>query len=46
MTRKGDAEHFTSPVIRELGLQTVCRHAQCPNRMEGNARPTAVGGPS
>lgn len=39
---KGDAEHFTSKLIGQLGLQTVCHHARCPNRMECYARKTAT----
>lgn len=39
---KGDAEHFTSKLIGELGLQTVCQHAKCPNRMECYAGRTAT----
>ncbi|MDZ7616631.1 MAG: lipoyl synthase [Patescibacteria group bacterium] len=39
---KGDAEHFTSRLIEQLGLQTVCHHAKCPNRMECYARKTAT----
>ncbi len=39
---KGDAEHFTSRLIKQLGLQTVCHHAKCPNRMECYARKTAT----
>ncbi len=39
---KGDAEHFTSKLIDQLGLQTVCRHARCPNRMECYAQKTAT----
>ena len=31
---KGNANHFTARLIDELGLQTVCDHARCPNRME------------
>mgnify|MGYP000981612805 CR=1 FL=1 len=31
---KGNANHFTAKLIGELGLQTVCDHAKCPNRME------------
>jgi lipoyl synthase len=39
---KGDAEHFTSKLIEQLDLQTVCRQARCPNRMECYARKTAT----
>ena len=31
---KGNANHFTAKLIGQLGLQTVCDHAKCPNRME------------
>jgi lipoic acid synthetase len=31
---KGDGNHFTSRLIEELGLETVCESAKCPNRME------------
>lgn len=31
---KGNANHFTAKLIGEWGLQTVCDHAKCPNRME------------
>ena len=39
---KGNANHFTAKLIRELGLQTVCNHAKCPNRMECYAQKTAT----
>ena len=39
---KGDANHFTARLINELGLQTVCDHAKCPNRMECYAEMTAT----
>ncbi len=39
---KGDAGHFTSRLVERLGLQTVCQHARCPNRMECYARKTAT----
>ncbi len=39
---KGDANHFTSRLVGELGLHTVCDHAKCPNRMECYARKTAT----
>jgi lipoic acid synthetase len=38
----GDANHFTARLINELGLQTVCDHAKCPNRMECYAEMTAT----
>lgn len=39
---KGSARHFTAGLIEELGLETVCEHARCPNRMECYARKTAT----
>ncbi len=39
---KGNANHFTAKLIGELGLQTVCDHARCPNRMECYAQMTAT----
>ncbi|HYW80999.1 MAG TPA: lipoyl synthase [Thermoguttaceae bacterium] len=39
---KGNANHFTARLIDELGLQTVCDHARCPNRMECYASKTAT----
>jgi lipoic acid synthetase len=39
---KGNANHFTAKLIGELGLQTVCDHARCPNRMECYAEMTAT----
>jgi len=39
---KGNANHFTQRLIGELGLQTVCDHARCPNRMECYAGKTAT----
>jgi len=39
---KGNANHFTARLIDELGLQTVCDHACCPNRMECYSRKTAT----
>jgi len=39
---KGNANHFTARLIRELNLQTVCDHARCPNRMECFAQKTAT----
>ncbi|MBN2580879.1 MAG: lipoyl synthase [Pirellulales bacterium] len=38
----GDRNHFTAKVVGELGLQTVCDHARCPNRMECYAQRTAT----
>ncbi len=39
---KGGGGHFTAKLIDELGLQTVCEHAKCPNRMECYSRKTAT----
>ncbi len=39
---KGNANHFTSKLIGQLGLHTVCDHAKCPNRMECYAQKTAT----
>jgi lipoyl synthase len=39
---KGNANHFTAKLIGKLGLQTVCEHARCPNRMECYADMTAT----
>ncbi len=39
---QGNAGHFTARLIGRLGLQTVCRHAGCPNRMECYAAKTAT----
>ncbi|MBN1395817.1 MAG: lipoyl synthase [Pirellulales bacterium] len=39
---KGGAGRFTARLIEELGLQTVCDHAKCPNRMECYSRKTAT----
>jgi len=39
---RANANHFTADIIRDLGLQTVCDHARCPNRMECYARKTAT----
>lgn len=39
---KGNFQHFTADVVADLGLQTVCEHARCPNRMECYAHKTAT----
>ncbi|MEN6458076.1 MAG: lipoyl synthase [Thermoguttaceae bacterium] len=39
---KGSANHFTARLIGQLGLQTVCDHAKCPNRMECYSQKTAT----
>ncbi len=39
---KGNANHFTSRLIEELRLETVCDNAKCPNRMECYSQKTAT----
>ncbi|HID76374.1 MAG TPA: lipoyl synthase [Planctomycetaceae bacterium] len=39
---KGNANHYTARLIAQLGLETVCEHARCPNRMECYAQKTAT----
>ena len=39
---KGNANHFTAGLLEELGLQTVCDNAKCPNRMECYSQKTAT----
>jgi lipoyl synthase len=39
---KGNANHFTAKLIDQFGLQTVCDHAHCPNRMQCYAEMTAT----
>jgi len=39
---KGNYRHYTADLIQDLGLQTVCEHARCPNRMECYAQKTAT----
>ncbi len=39
---KGNANHFTSHVLDELRLETVCENAKCPNRMECYSQKTAT----
>ena len=39
---KGNANHFTSTVLDELRLETVCENAKCPNRMECYSQKTAT----
>jgi lipoyl synthase len=39
---KGNANHFTSRVLEELRLETVCENAKCPNRMECYSQKTAT----
>ncbi len=31
---RGNEDHFTARLLDELGLETVCDNARCPNRME------------
>lgn len=39
---KGNANHFTSNLLDELSLVTVCEEAKCPNRMECYSQKTAT----
>ena len=39
---KGNANHFTEGLLDELGLETVCDNAKCPNRMECYSQLTAT----
>jgi lipoic acid synthetase len=39
---KGNANHFTSELLNELKLETVCDNAKCPNRMECYSQKTAT----
>jgi lipoic acid synthetase len=39
---KGNQNHFTDRLIEELGLETVCDSARCPNRMECYSQKTAT----
>ncbi len=39
---KGNANHFTERLLDELGLETVCDNARCPNRMECYSQKTAT----
>jgi lipoic acid synthetase len=39
---KGGANHFTSKLLKELNLETVCDNAKCPNRMECYSQQTAT----
>lgn len=39
---KGNANHFTSTLMEELGLETVCDNAKCPNRAECYSQKTAT----
>ncbi len=37
-----NANHFTSKLLDELNLETVCENAKCPNRMECYSQKTAT----
>jgi lipoyl synthase len=39
---KGNGNHFTARLVEELGLETVCESAKCPNRMECWSQKTAT----
>src|SRR5438132_6890128 len=39
---RGNGNHFTHDLLRELRLETVCENARCPNRPECYARRTAT----
>jgi len=39
---KGNANRFTSRLLDELKLETVCENAKCPNRMECYSQKTAT----
>ncbi len=39
---KANANHFTSDLLRELRLETVCENAKCPNHMECYSQKTAT----
>ncbi|MGC3969212.1 MAG: lipoyl synthase [Pirellulales bacterium] len=39
---KGNSDHFTDKLLRELRLTTVCEEAKCPNRMECYSQKTAT----
>ncbi|MEC9097302.1 MAG: lipoyl synthase [Planctomycetota bacterium] len=39
---KSNANHFTQGLMEELGLETVCDNAKCPNRMECYSQLTAT----
>ena len=38
----GNSNHFTSNLLEELKLETVCENAKCPNRMECYSHKTAT----
>jgi lipoic acid synthetase len=39
---RGNENFFTQSLLRELGLETVCENARCPNRAECYSRRTAT----
>jgi lipoic acid synthetase len=39
---RGNANHFTANLLKELRLETVCDNARCPNRMECYSQKTAT----
>ncbi|MFO0868927.1 MAG: lipoyl synthase [Pirellulales bacterium] len=39
---RGNGNHFTARLVEELGLETVCEEALCPNRMECWSQKTAT----
>ena len=39
---KSNANHLTDTLVEELGLETVCENAKCPNRMECYSQQTAT----
>ncbi len=39
---RGNVNHFTSSLLEELKLETVCENAKCPNRMECYSQKTAT----
>src|SRR6516165_3717832 len=39
---RGNGNFFTQELLRELGLETVCENARCPNRPECYSRRTAT----
>ncbi|MDP7206552.1 MAG: lipoyl synthase [Pirellulaceae bacterium] len=39
---RGNEDHFTARLLKELDLETVCDNARCPNRMECYSQRTAT----
>ena len=39
---KGNVQEYTAKLLAELGLETVCDHARCPNRLECYSQKTAT----